>query len=298
MTADIWAELVNNYYMPPASLRFNGKQLVEAIRRTRWLNELIESTEAVNEDTCLYRNKHRPKGGSLIYCFYAAPKGQKPTGENATSNWFLNLSTELLNVKITRSSSLTLNLPMEQVETTEVLGKRKRPQTKNTSSPSIKKVPDLERNSTGLLPSSSASIPEPSLSATPHPSQVDGLATPLPSLVDDFGNYWLSPEAKKLFAPKENETMLEGIDNQLSILKKVNETHMSYLDIIDVQQDEMLDEDSLTSYQVWALQQHCVVLCLALKIAKEKMNGITWQQCCKEAIEYSAAMGTCFTSKA
>ena len=119
MTADIWAELVNNYYMPPASLRFNGKQLVEAIRRTRWLNELIESTEAVNEDTCLYRNKHRPKGGSLIYCFYAAPKGQKPTGENATSNWFLNLSTELLNVKITRSSSLTLNLPMEQVETTK-----------------------------------------------------------------------------------------------------------------------------------------------------------------------------------
>ncbi len=40
--------------------------------------------------------------------------------------------------------------------------------------------------------------------------------------------------------------VLEGIDNQLSILKKVNETHMSYLDILDVQQDEMLDEDSLT----------------------------------------------------
>jgi hypothetical protein len=112
--------------------------------------------------------------------------------------------------------------------------------------------------------------------ATPHPSQLDGSATPLPSLADDFGNYWLSPEVKKLFAPKENKMVLEGIDNQSSNLKKVNETHMSYLDIVDVQQDGMLDEDSLTSYQVWALQQRCVVLCLALKRAKEKMNGITW----------------------
>jgi hypothetical protein len=52
---------------------------------------LIESTGAVNEDTCINRKKHWPKGGSQIYCFYAVPKGQKPTGENATSNWFLRL---------------------------------------------------------------------------------------------------------------------------------------------------------------------------------------------------------------
>ncbi len=62
--------------------------------------------------------------------------------------------------------------------------------------------------------------------------------------------------------------VLEGIDNQLSILKKVNKTHMSYLVIIDVQQDKTLDEESLTSYQVWALQQCCIVLCLALKNSK------------------------------
>jgi hypothetical protein len=126
MSADIWAELVNNYYMPPASLRFNGKRLVEAIHRTRWLNKLIESTGSVNKDTCLYRNKHQLKGGSKIHCFYAARKGQRPTGENATRNWFLNLCTDLLNIKITRNSSLMLNLPMEQVETTEVLWKRKK----------------------------------------------------------------------------------------------------------------------------------------------------------------------------
>jgi hypothetical protein len=102
---------------------------------------------------------------------------------------------------------------------------------------------------------------------------------------------------KNLFAPKENETVLAGIDNQINTLKKIYETHMGYLDILDVQQDEMLDDDSLTSYQVWALQQHCIVLCMALRTAKEKMNGVTWQQCCKEAIEYLAAMGMCLTYK-
>jgi hypothetical protein len=53
MTADTWAEQVNNYYMPLVYLCFNEKQLVEAIHQTKWLNKLIESTGAVNEDTCL-----------------------------------------------------------------------------------------------------------------------------------------------------------------------------------------------------------------------------------------------------
>ncbi len=83
--------------------------------------------------------------------------------------------------------------------------------------------------------------------------------------------------------------VLEGINNQKHIFKKVNvnEVNLNNLDILDVQQDEMLDEDTQTSYQVWALQQHCIILCLTLKIAKEKMNVITWQKCCEEAKKYS-----------
>ena len=35
--------------------------------------------------------------------------------------------------------------------------------------------------------------------------------------------YWLSTEARKLFAPKGSETVLEGIDAQIKILQEANE---------------------------------------------------------------------------
>jgi hypothetical protein len=74
---------------------------------------------------------------------------------------------------------------------------------------------------------------------------------PIPS--SGSGIYWLSLEAEKLFSPKSNESVLEGIDAQIRILKKANEMHLSYLDIIDNPQQDTLDEGSFTTYQVWAL---------------------------------------------
>jgi hypothetical protein len=84
---------------------------------------------------------------------------------------------------------------------------------------------------------------------------------------------------------------------EIAILKGSNETHLSYLDLIDNPLQVILDEDSLTSYQVWVLQQRCLVLCVALKIAKEKTNGVSWEKCCAEAIDYASAMGMMLTSR-
>jgi hypothetical protein len=49
----------------------------------------------------LYINKHRPKGEKQIYCFYAAPRGKKRQGKNATKEWFkeVSLAIDLLNLK-------------------------------------------------------------------------------------------------------------------------------------------------------------------------------------------------------
>ena len=108
--------------------------------------------------------------------------------------------------------------------------------------------------------------------------------------------YWESPKAQKLFVPKGDETVLEGIEAQIAILKGANETHLSYLDLIDNPLQDILDEDSLTSYQVWALQQRYLVLCVALKIAKEKMNGVSWEKRYAEAIDDASAMEMTLTS--
>jgi hypothetical protein len=55
---------------------------------------------------------------------------------------------------------------------------------------------------------------------------------------------------------------------------------LKYLDLIDNPLQDILDEDSQTSYQVWALQQRCLVLCVALKIAKEKKEWELGEMLC------------------
>jgi hypothetical protein len=101
--------------------------------------------------------------------------------------------------------------------------------------------------------------------------------------------YWLSPEARKLFAPKGNENVLEGIDAQIKILQEANEMHMSYQNVLENQQGQPLDEDSLTSYQVWAIQQCYAMIFLALRVGKEKMNGFSWEKCCELATQHASA---------
>jgi hypothetical protein len=101
--------------------------------------------------------------------------------------------------------------------------------------------------------------------------------------------YWLSAEARKLFAPKGSETVLEGIYAQIKILQEANEMHMSHQNVLDNQKGQTLDEDSLTSYQVWATQQRCAIICLALTIVKEKMSSFLWEKCFELAIQYASA---------
>jgi hypothetical protein len=57
----------------------------------------------------------------------------------------------------------------------------------------------------------------------------------------------------------------------MEVLQKANDMHLSWIDIIAANDDKLIEEDLLTSYQVWALRQRCSLLCLVLNIAKEKM---------------------------
>ena len=72
--------------------------------------------------------------------------------------------------------------------------------------------------------------------------------------------YWVSAEAAELFVPKENEAVLEGI-NALTILQKANKMNVRNLNVLDEGGGgEALNKGSLTSNQVWAIQQRCLIL--------------------------------------
>ncbi len=97
------------------------------------------------------------------------------------------------------------------------MGKRKRPQIHESIDPHSNVSPTFEldpcnQSSSSKLLSSLAISPLPQLSSMESP--------PIPS--SGSGIYWLSLEAKKIFSPKSNESVLEGIDAQIRILKKAN----------------------------------------------------------------------------
>ncbi len=73
---------------------------------------------------------------------------------------------------------------------------------------------------------------------------------------------------------------------------------MRYQNVLDNQQGQALDEDSLTSYQVWAIQQRCAMICLALTVVvKEKITGISWEKCCELVIQYASTAVIKLTSR-
>ncbi|KAI2497528.1 hypothetical protein MHU86_16982 [Fragilaria crotonensis] len=95
--------------------------------------------------------------------------------------------------------------------------------------------------------------------------------------------YWDSPEAKLLFRPLASEsTALDAIDNQIKALRDVNKSSNAFLTVAG-NLDE-LNEDDVTEHQKWVIQQKAQYLALALHLARENMNGWTWQKCCEKTI--------------
>ncbi len=95
MTAETWVELIAHHYQLPEATCYSEQKLVNTISQCKWLNALIETRGVINDSICLYRNKHRPKGVKQMHCFFSDPKGETPIGDNAISNWYLKITTEL-----------------------------------------------------------------------------------------------------------------------------------------------------------------------------------------------------------
>jgi hypothetical protein len=58
MTADTWVELIVQYYKPPIDNLFTSSDLLNAIRRTKWLVDIIDTTKVIDDEVSLYRNNY------------------------------------------------------------------------------------------------------------------------------------------------------------------------------------------------------------------------------------------------
>ena len=100
-------------------------------------------------------------------------------------------------------------------------------------------------------------------------------------------NYWNSPEAIKLFAPKKGDDVMLSLTNRINIL-----TDASYNDsILTNILVDTTDINSVSSYQRQIIRQQCFYLRKAYEVAIQKMNTFTWTECVKIAIDELADSG-------
>jgi hypothetical protein len=97
MTEDTWAQLIVNYYKPSSAIQFNGKALLNAISNCKLLKTCMEGDGKIEKyHISLFMNVWRPSKGPWLYCVYATPLGEWPTGDNATATWHLKIGSKLL----------------------------------------------------------------------------------------------------------------------------------------------------------------------------------------------------------
>ena len=100
-------------------------------------------------------------------------------------------------------------------------------------------------------------------------------------------NYWNSPEAVSLFSPNFGETVLECLIRRDKLLLKATiDDSVLYSLIRDFDEN-----DKLTDKQITKIRYQCIYLRKAYEVAIQYMNGITWVQSIRKAIEELSDQG-------
>ena len=93
-----------------------------------------------------------------------------------------------------------------------------------------------------------------------------------------------------MFKPKEEESTVEGIVKQITILNSIQDTHLGYLNIITDASEDV--EERIAENQLMKLRQRCQLVALALSIALDNMpQWKNWNKCCEEAVQITKKMG-------
>ena len=111
--------------------------------------------------------------------------------------------------------------------------------------------------------------------------------TDLLSSAINIHNYSKSTEARILFKPTDlEEDALVAINNQIKLLKDAQLTSASYHLLLPAHPSKVN-----TEHDVFMILQKIVLLCMSLNNAARYMNGKTWMQCCKMALDTGKEIG-------
>jgi hypothetical protein len=98
-------------------------------------------------------------------------------------------------------------------------------------------------------------------------------------------SYWDSPEAKRLFRTREDETdAKKTLERKISILQKALATPTAYQGIIDMKPEFT---HLLKEMEIETIKNKIMYLSICYQIAKDNMNvKKSWTECCEETVTY------------
>ena len=225
--AEHWTALMHLYYDIPESLRFNGDDLKDELRRDPAMRIDIKRHHKLPNLHGIYHDQYRPDKKKNIHCYYACKPGEEHVHAPPTGKWHDSIPSipelEKECQAVARSTRTQRELPHDVIDIISRVSHlaEERP-TKRTRldeeeadnstslSASLKSTPALRSTTIELLP-----LP-PVVVEPPESSQ------PAPKLPDGTNIYWDSAEAKRLFNALDNETALDRLDDLIEVLEHVN----------------------------------------------------------------------------
>ena len=97
-----------------------------------------------------------------------------------------------------------------------------------------------------------------------------------------------------LFNPKENESAKDAINHHQVMLMAAHFNTVGYKSVVAGNDSDGL----LSEHDIFVLKMKSLYLYTALQNATEKMNSVTWKNCCEWAIANLAHVGIKFRSRA
>jgi hypothetical protein len=266
MTSDTWAELICLRYNLVNSNAFTGIDLNKVFqsRSSLYLTTQmdVDRSNIPLDHIGIFRDRYKdPATNKKRVCYYACEKGRAPKITKGVK-WFHEV-TEAIELKTkfkTRKEKRVL-----VVNGTIV--------SQNSNKRKIEEV--------------QAAINETIAAASAAPSSAStttALCSAIPS--SDHSIFWQSTEAQAIFQPKEGETVLEAIQNQINTLHEALSSHLLITSIIEGNCEHM------TENQTIAMRERCQIIALALSVAIDNLPvWKNWNRCCEVAVGIASKMG-------
>ena len=256
MTSDTWAELICLRYNLVNSNAFTGIDLNKVFQSRS--NLYITTQMDVDHSNIpvdhigIFRDRYKDATNKKRICYYACEKGKTPRVSKGVK-WFHEV-TEAIDLKTkfkTRKEKRILVVNGTIVS-----------QNQNK-----RKIEEVQ-----------AAINETIAAASAAPSSITPSSDP--------SIFWQSTEAHAIFHPKEGETVLDGIKNQIDVLHEALSSHLLIASVIEG------DCENLTLHQTVSVRERCQILSLALSVALNNMPvWKNWNKCCEVAIGIASKMG-------